>query len=225
MPRGVAPPACQLTRSHLRLLRAKAMIVWTFVIILRHCETRQMDLCDISQVDDGSIARVRKAKNDAIGRGASTMFGHGTPWAAKAEKSLYDWIEEARLKPSVQCTKKLDPRAHCTSCGFLFRRLRTSKQASAVTVTDLPISHSTLTQELRLVYCQLVKDGQLPPTFDTKRRAIDLRRGGHTAMANKDVKSLRRAAHGRWKNPATCGDNYTFLHRSLMMQHSSIMLD
>ena len=211
--------------SHLRLLRAKAMIVWTFVIILRHCETRQMDLCDISQVDDGSIARVRKAKNDAIGRGASTMFGHGTPWAAKAEKSLYDWIEEARLKPSAQCTKKLDPRAHCTSCGFLFRRLRTSKQASAVTVTDLPISHSTLTQELRLVYCQLVKDGQLPPTFDTKRRAIDLRRGGHTAMANKDVKSLRRAAHGRWKNPATCGDNYTFLHRSLMMQHSSIMLD
>ena len=52
--------------SYLRLLRAKAMIVWTFVIILRHCETRHMDLCDVSQVDDGSIARVRKAKNDLL---------------------------------------------------------------------------------------------------------------------------------------------------------------
>ena len=209
--------------SHLRLLRAKAMIVWTFVIILRHCETRQMDLCDVAQVAEGSVATVRKAKNDAIGRGAATMFGHGTPWAARAEQSLYDWVAAARLQRSPQCTKHADPRSHCEACGYLFRRLRTCKGSTSV--TQHPVGRSTLTDELRHVYEQLVRNNALPDTFDTKRRAIDLRRGGHTAMASKDIKSLRRAAHGRWKNAATAGDNYTFLHRSLMMQNSSVMLD
>jgi hypothetical protein len=207
--------------GQLRLRRAKAMAVTGFVGFLRKGELDAMDRCDVSRQPDGTTLIIKKAKNDAVGRGRSTVIGAEVGDAADAEQTLWDWIDEAGLTISRACTKADWPSEQCMACGPLFPQL----VGKGEQVSSKPWGKSAVAAELQGMVQECVRRGWLPPDFQVKRiTGISLRRGGNSAAAACGVDSLVRAAQGRWLCTETPDEKYTMLHRSKMVSLATTIL-
>jgi len=207
--------------GQLRLRRAKAMAVTGFVGFLRKGELDAMDRCDVSRQPDGTTLIIKKAKNDAVGRGRSTVIGAEVGDAADAEQTLWDWIDEAGLTISRACTKADWPSEQCMACGPLFPQL----VGKGEQVSSKPWGKSAVAAELQGMVQECVRRGWLPPDFQVKRiTGISLRRGGNSAAAACGVDSLVRAAQGRWLCTETPDEKYTMLHRSKMVSLATTVL-
>jgi hypothetical protein len=206
--------------GRLRLKRAKAMAVAGFVGYLRKGELDSLDRCDVSRQGDGTTLVIKSAKNDAVGRGRSTVIGAEVGDAAAAEQVLWDWIEEAGIRRSVGCTKGAWPSERCDACGPLFPQL-----VGGAKVSKKPWGKGAVAAELQGMVQECVQRGWLPPNFQVKRiTGISLRRGGNSAAAACGVDSLVRAAQGRWLCTETPDEKYTMLHRSKMISLATTIL-
>ena len=201
--------------SFRRVLRAVAAAVTGFVAFLRKGEVDQLDICDISRETDCTRVVVKKAKNDAVGRGRSTVIGARMGDAAFAERSIWDWVRRAGISRSPQCTKQKWPSERCRACGPLFPQLH----GKAGNPSKNPWGKSALRNELRELLRECVRRTWLPASFPAdKITPIYLRRGGNTAAAAAGASSLIRAAQGRWRCIETPDEKYTTLHRTEMVE-------
>jgi hypothetical protein len=86
-------------------------------------------------------------------------------------------------------------------------------------VTKKPMGKQRVTEELRELLRECKRRGSLPADFDVSRvSAISLRRGGNSAAVAAGISGIIRASHGRWASDAVPNQNYTFLHRTEMVQ-------
>jgi|TARA_B110001469_G_scaffold70875_1_gene67362 hypothetical protein len=200
--------------SSLRLKRAVAMAVTGFVGYCRKGELDALDRCDVSRQADSSTLVIKSAKNDAVGRGRSTVIGAKVGDAAVAEQAIWDWIEAAGLTISPQCSKAKWPSERCEACGPLFPQL-VGKHARA---SKKPWGKGAAAVELQGMLAECVRRRWLPSEFDVRRLTpISLRRGGNSAAAAAGASSLLRAAQGRWLCTETPDQKYTMLHHTEMV--------
>jgi integrase len=199
--------------STARRLRAVAMVCIGFGGFLRRSEIHELDICDIHRDKDATIVSVKRAKMDQVGRGRSTIIGAAVGDAADAEQSIWSWVSHADLQVSPRCTKRDQPQERCTQCGPLFPRL------TPTGTTKKNMGKARITEELRELLRECKRVGRLPSDFNENRvSAISLRRGGNSAAAAAGIAGIVRASHGRWKSEAVPNNNYTFMHRTEMVQ-------
>jgi integrase len=212
--------------SDTRQLRAVAMVCIGFGGFLRRSEIHELDVCDITRQPDATIVNIKKAKMDQVGRGRSTIIGASVGGAAAAEQSIWSWVEHAKLVRSASCTKKNHPQERCKACGPLFPRLRGGKHRARSAITKQNMGKARITEELRELFRECKRKGRIPQAFDESRvSAISLRRGGNSAAAAAGIAGIIRASHGRWKSEAVPNNNYTFLHRTEMVQLATAIYD
>ena len=196
------------------------MAMTGFVTFSRHSKIDALDRCDISRQADSSTVVVKSAKNDAVGRGRSTIIGARVGDPAVAEQAVWDWIAAADMQMSSRCTKAQFPSERCLACGPLFPRLvgkdnRASKQAWG---------KSAATAELQGLLTECVRRRWLPAAFQVKKLTpISLRRGGNSAAAAAGASNLVRAAQGRWLCTETPDQKYTMLHHTEMVELATKM--
>ena len=218
-----------------RLHRAQNSMSLGYVAFLRKGELLALDLCDMELIKDGQMSQleliqdvpdtdegfdcaVRKAKNDPAGRGRTACVGNQWGDGSGFRERMNLWIAKLLILRSGPCTKRSDPKSHCTGCGWLFPRL--GGNPAKVVRDRRPRAKATtnfLSADLRQLLRQLQvnKHPAVAGTLDVKTfTPVCLRRAANSVSAAENVHKAIRQVQGRWNGPETHDQNYMFVHRS-----------
>lgn len=219
-----------------RLARAKTATAIGFGAWLRAGEVHRLDVCDVTRKWrkgkgrrrgrarrrlTGFKIRVKRAKNDTQGRGASTYIGGARGDAAGIIDGIEAYMKLMGLKVAKRCTKGDDSKRRCLACGFFFPRLG-GNPARGVASAEFMADGKTprlatvdfLGDDLRQMMRELKRRGEASVQgLDlAKITPISLRRGGNSAAAALGISASHRRLHGRWKKDTCPDEDYLFLH-------------
>ena len=201
--------------TKLRVERAKVATLLGFTAWLRRSEVLRLDTCDVIRTGLGYDVRVKRAKNDTEGRGATTLIGGEEGDEAGLIDLIASFAALAGRKVSRRCTKATNCKVRCTECDFFFPRLGGTPQRPVTSNCEAEATSDFLTKDMRTMLRQLQRDGEesVQDMQIEKASAISLRRGGNSAAAALGISATFRRIHGRWKKDSCPDNEYLFLHK------------